>query len=74
MYINSEVKEDIVAQRFDENDNVIEEVVIPKGVIITILDMGGCAKVLAPEEYKGLMFTDGYEDCADDEEVEDNGE
>lgn len=74
MYTTSEVLEDIKAQRFDENDTVIEEVIIPKGTKITILDMGDCAEVLAPEEYKGLMFTDGYEDEDFDEEDEEDEE
>jgi hypothetical protein len=61
MYTTTEVIEDIKAQRFDEKGNLIEEVIIPKGTKITIIDMGDCAEVIAPEKYKGLMFTDGYQ-------------
>lgn len=68
MYSTDEVLEDIVAQRFDDDGNLLEKVIIPKGTTITIIDIGDCAEVLEPEEYKGLMFVDGYESTDDDED------
>lgn len=61
MYTTTEVIEDIIAQRFDEGGTLIEEVTIPKGTKITILDMGDCAQIISPDKYKGLTFTDGYD-------------
>lgn len=69
MYSEIELTEDLVAQRFDEDDNLIENVIIPKGTKIRILDMGDCAEILSPDEYKGLMFAEeDFDDC--DEEIE----
>ncbi|HHW31602.1 MAG TPA: hypothetical protein GXX20_08020 [Clostridiaceae bacterium] len=67
MYTTTEVMEDILAQRFDDNGNLVEEVTIPKGTKITIIDMGDCAEIISPDKYKGLMFTDGYEADPDEE-------
>jgi hypothetical protein len=56
MYTKFELDEDLIAQRFDDNEQLVENVTIPKGTKLRILDMGDCAEVLEPEEYKGLMF------------------
>ena len=61
MYTTTEVIEDIIAQRFDEDGVLIEEVTIPIGTKITILDMGDCAEIVSPDKYKGLTFIDVYD-------------
>lgn len=66
MYTVVELDKDLVTQRFDENANLIENVTIPKGTKIRVLDMGDAAEVLEPDEYKGLMFLNEEEPDEDD--------
>lgn len=49
----------------------IDEITIPQGTRLTVQDMGDCVVVIAPDEYKGLMFTECY-DMEDDEDPDDD--
>ena len=59
MFFVSELPEDIKAQKFGKDGELIGVVIIPKGTKISIQDTGEKAQVLAPTEYAGYIFASG---------------
>lgn len=72
MYRKTETIEDILAQRFDDDGELLDEILIPAGTELTVQDMGDCVEIIAPDEYSGLMFTDDDSDDTEDSDEEDD--